>query len=301
MLGATVPVTVIVIELLVAELVVLQVAILVSSHNITSLFDSEAFEYVDWLLPTALPFSFHWYEGLVPPLVMLAVKVTVPDPEQIELEVDVIFTVGVTVGVTTTLLLLLVAVFALLQVALLVRIHVTTSLLVKLLLLYVELLLPTLLPFSFHWYAGLDPPWLMLAVKVTDVPEHTLVTLGAMLMLGVTVGVTTTLLLLLVAVFALLQVALLVSSHVTTSLLVKLLLLYVELLLPTLLPFNFHWYAGLVPPWLILAVKVTDVPEHTLLALGDMLMLGITVGLMLMFDPLFEPVVLGLLAITRMR
>ncbi len=47
MLGATVPVTVIVIELLVAELVVLQVAILVSSHNITSLFDSEAFEYVD--------------------------------------------------------------------------------------------------------------------------------------------------------------------------------------------------------------------------------------------------------------
>ncbi len=47
MLGATVPVTVIVIELLVAELVVLQVVLLVSSHNITSLFDSEAFEYVD--------------------------------------------------------------------------------------------------------------------------------------------------------------------------------------------------------------------------------------------------------------
>ena len=30
-----------------------------------------------------------------------------------------------------------------------------------------------------------------------------------------------------------------------------------------LLPFNFHWYAGVVPPLAGVAVKVTNVPAHT--------------------------------------
>ena len=31
-------------------------------------------------------------------------------------------------------------------------------------------------------------------------------------------------------------------------------------------PFTFHWYAGVVPPFVGVAVKVTEVPEHTGLA-----------------------------------
>jgi hypothetical protein len=29
------------------------------------------------------------------------------------------------------------------------------------------------IPFLFHWYIGVDPPFVDVAVKVTEVPEHT--------------------------------------------------------------------------------------------------------------------------------
>ena len=32
---------------------------------------------------------------------------------------------------------------------------------------------------------------------------------------------------------------------------------------PALVPFTFHWYAGVVPPLVGVAVKVTDVPAQT--------------------------------------
>ena len=40
------------------------------------------------------------------------------------------------------------------------------------------------------------------------------------------------------------------------------------LFVPTLFPLTFHWYAGVVPPFSGVAVKVTDVPAHTGLALA---------------------------------
>ena len=49
--------------------------------------------------------------------------------------------------------------------------------------------------------------------------------------------------------------------------------------MPTLTPFFFHWYAGVVPPLVGTAVNVTFVPEQTLVALGVMLTLGVTFGL----------------------
>src|SRR5579863_3232526 len=49
-----------------------------------------------------------------------------------------------------------------------VKTQLITSLLVRLLSVYVELLEPTLLPFFFHWYAGDVPPLIGVAVKVTD-------------------------------------------------------------------------------------------------------------------------------------
>ncbi len=49
------------------------------------------------MVPTLPPFNFHWYDGVVPPLVGVAVKVTLV-PEQILLSasLDAIETAGVT-------------------------------------------------------------------------------------------------------------------------------------------------------------------------------------------------------------
>ena len=52
--------TVMVIAFEVAGLPVGQVAFEVSTHVTISLFDSAAFVYVVLLLPTLVPFSFHW-------------------------------------------------------------------------------------------------------------------------------------------------------------------------------------------------------------------------------------------------
>ena len=35
------------------------------------------------------------------------------------------------------------------------------------------MLLPALLPLTFHWYAGFEPPLEGVAVKVAEDPEHT--------------------------------------------------------------------------------------------------------------------------------
>ena len=46
------------------------------------------------------------------------------------------------------------------------------------------------MPFLNHWYVGIVPPFVPVAVKVTVVPEHTLVALELMLTLGVRLVVT---------------------------------------------------------------------------------------------------------------
>ena len=60
------------------------------------------------------------------------------------------------------------------QFALLVSVHVTTSLLVKFAFTYVLLLVPTFTPFNFHWYRGKLPPLVAVAVKVIGVLGHIL-------------------------------------------------------------------------------------------------------------------------------
>src|SRR5947208_3457462 len=66
--------------------------------------------------------------------------------------------------------------------------------------------------------------------------------------------------LLLVAVGVLRQLAFDVSMHLITSPLLRELSVYVELLVPTLTLFFCHWNIGVVPPLVIVAVKVTEVP-----------------------------------------
>jgi hypothetical protein len=65
-----------------------------------------------------------------------------------------------------------------------------------------------------------------------------------------------------VAVVGLAQPSLDVNVTAITSPLFKALLLYVAELPPTFAPLTVHWYAGVVPPLVGLAVNVTLVPAH---------------------------------------
>ncbi len=155
----------------------------------TSLFDNEALVYVVASVPTSAPFNFHWYAGVVPPFVGVAVKVTLV-PEQILLSAsfDAIDTAGVTLLFTDVVMLFPLAVDDDWQVLLAVSTTVTTSLFDNEALVYVVASVPTLVPFNFHWYAGVVPPSIGVAVNVTLVPEQIL--LSASSEVTVTDGVT---------------------------------------------------------------------------------------------------------------
>ena len=104
------------------------------------------------MVPTALPFTLHWYTGVVPPLVGIAVKVTEePAQEGLLPLVSAIETEGVTVVLIFIVMLLLVAVVGLAQLALEVITQLTTCPFVSALVVYVALLVPTFVPFTFHW------------------------------------------------------------------------------------------------------------------------------------------------------
>jgi hypothetical protein len=60
-----------------------------------------------------------------------------------------------------------------------------------------------------------------------------------------------------------------VINTVTTSLFVNVLVVYVALVAPTIsLPLSFHWYVGVVPPFVGVAVNVTLVPAQIVLLVG---------------------------------
>jgi hypothetical protein len=103
------------------------------------------------------------------------------------------------------------------QVALDVNTQVTTSLFARVVLVYVEHV-PAFVPFSFHWYAGVVPPLVGVAVKVTLVPAHIVVAEAAMLTLTGRFGLTVMVIALDVAGLPVGQVALEVNIQVTTSL-----------------------------------------------------------------------------------
>lgn len=120
--------------------------------------------------------------------------------------------------VMVMVILLLVAVVGLAQEAFDVITQLTICPFVKVVVVYVALLVPTLLPFTFHWYDGVVPPLLGVAVKVTEAPDA----LGlvpeviAMLTAGVTAVLKLMVMLLLVAVVVLAQAKFDVKTHVTT-------------------------------------------------------------------------------------
>ena len=79
------------------------------------------------MLPTLIPFTFHWKLGALPPLVSAAVKITEVPAQILVPWLDVIVTVGKETELTVIEMLLLLALVGFGQAALLVKIQDTTS------------------------------------------------------------------------------------------------------------------------------------------------------------------------------
>jgi hypothetical protein len=102
------------------------------------------------LVPTLLPFTFHWNEGEVPPFTGVAEKVTL-FPAQMGLADAEMLTLAGKTGFTVITMAFEVAGFPDTQGAFEVITQVTIWPLVNELDVYAGLLAPTLLPFTFHW------------------------------------------------------------------------------------------------------------------------------------------------------
>src|SRR6478736_9739072 len=122
-------------------------------------------------------------------------------------------------------------------------------------------------------------------MNVTDVPLHIVVVEATILTAGSTlVEVIVTGLLIAVGVEA--QARSLVRITVTTSPSFSVFVVNIGASVPAFTPLICHWYDGLVPPLVGVAVNVTDVPLQIDVALALMLTLGST---------LVEVIVIGLL------
>jgi hypothetical protein len=130
MLGAVVGVTVIVTALDVAVVVVAQATFDVNTQVTTSLFDNVVDPNVAELVPTFPPFTFHWYTGVVPPLVGVAVNNTEVLAQTLLL-LATIETEGVTTAFTIVTSLFDVVLFGTAQDELEVTTHQTVSLFAK--------------------------------------------------------------------------------------------------------------------------------------------------------------------------
>jgi len=123
------------------------------------------------LVPALVPLTFHWYEGVEPPLTGVAVKVT-GFPEQAGLTEAVMLTETGCGEFAVMMMLFELAGFGLGQDELDVRMQEMISPLTG---VYekIGLLVPEFTPFTFHWYWGPGPGFWGVAVKVTEVPIHT--------------------------------------------------------------------------------------------------------------------------------
>ena len=142
------------------------------------------------------------------------------------------------------------------------------------------------------------------AVKVTDVPEHIVEEGIEITIEGVTSGFTVMVIPELVTLVAVLHDALEVSTQRIMSPVTKLVpavaTYVIEVASGILVPFFVHWYNGPAPPPEVLAVKVTEVPLHTVLLAVEIVIVGVTADTTVIFT---EDTVLlqGLLAIVHLN
>jgi hypothetical protein len=74
------------------------------------------------------------------------------------------------------------------QLELLVIITVTTSPFAKVVLVNIAAFVPAFVPFTCHWYVGVAPPFVGVAVNVIGSPEQMVVVLAAILTLATTLA-----------------------------------------------------------------------------------------------------------------
>jgi hypothetical protein len=147
-------------------------------------------------------------------LVGVAVKFTVVPVQIVVADAEMLTLTGL-LGFTVITILFDVTGFSTVQVRSEVKLQVTISPWTRAALVYVVLLEPTLAPFSFHWYTGVAPPLVGVAVKVTLVPAQMVVAEAAMLTEGVAFAVTVIVMALEVAGLPVAQPSLEVSTQVT--------------------------------------------------------------------------------------
>ena len=70
-----------------------------------------------------------------------------------------------------------------------------------------------------------------------------------------------------------------VITHVTASLFANVVEVNVAAFVPALVPLTFHWYEGVVPPLVGVAVNVTEVPEQIVVAVAAIDTLAVRIGL----------------------
>ncbi len=107
----------------------------------------------------------------MPPFVGLAVNVTFAAAQTVKEGVEIL-TDGLTEGLTVIVIALDAILFEEGQTAFEVNMQVTISPFASVELLNELLFVPTFTPFSFHWKAGLAPPFVILAVNVVFVPAQ---------------------------------------------------------------------------------------------------------------------------------
>lgn len=147
---------------------------------------------------------------------------------------------GTGAGVTVMAIPELVAETGDAHVALDVITTVTLSLLFSVVDVNVGLFVPTFTPFTFHWYTGVEPPLVGVAVKVTEVPGQIEVCDAAILTDGTGAGLTVIVIAVLLTEAGEAHVAFEVIVTVTWSLLLSVVDENVGLFVPTFTPFTFH-------------------------------------------------------------
>jgi hypothetical protein len=139
--------------------------------------------------------------------------------------------------------------------------------------------LPVEVPFTFQSYVGSAPSKVAVEVIVTTSPAQIEVPPGAAIVrVGVPKARTDIAMLLLLTVAGSGHASPEVISHNTMSPSTKAVVAYVLLFVPTLLPFNFHWYVGETPPNWGVAVKVTELPVQIVVAVVATDTDGVTVA-----------------------
>jgi hypothetical protein len=118
------------------------------------------------------------------------------------------------------------------------------------------------------------------AVNVTPDPWHEGFAPAVILVVtpGVTLDPTVIVTAFDVAVTLEAHVAFEVRIHVTTSLFERVEVLKDELFVPILEPFICHWYAGVVPPFVITELKIGEAPLQIEAVLVEIAIVGVTAG-----------------------